>query len=136
MTTTRATAVRAAMGRSATAANATVSFVCRRTAMITVLRARAPAPSARSTRQPVRVGPTGAAGAVDGEIAQLGRDVEAGGADEQRHHAGVVEADGGGGGALQGGARGGGIDGGDERQRAERRLGRRRRGAAEEELGA
>ena len=54
LTTTRwfkiTMAVSVAMGNSATAAKATVSLVCRRTAMITVLRARARKASQRESQ--------------------------------------------------------------------------------------
>src|SRR5262245_11035020 len=112
------------MGRSATAAKATVSFVCRRTTMILYYaRALAHLPRWASARAQVRVGPAGATRAIDRQVTQLGGDEEAGGAVVQRYHAGGVQVDGGGRRARQGGPRGRGIDGGDQGQPRQRRLG-------------
>src|SRR5437868_424875 len=136
--------VSATMGKRATAAKATVSFDCRRTAQLTTRNGGASFRRASARRadpellycriaeiclrdlsalEPMGVGPVDATGGVDAQAAQLGRGIQARGTMEERHDAGGLDVDGGRSGAGEGGAGGGGIDGGDEGERSQRRVG-------------
>ena len=97
---------------------------------------RAAAEARGSVREPVGVGPAGAAGAVDARSRSSGADVEAARRDEERHDARGVEIDGGAGARCSAARAAAGSTAATSASAASVAVGRRRRGGAEHELVA